>query len=159
MIIAIKQPRWGEGAMASEELLLKQWGQRIWTFPEVLLAPRGRPIKIYQEGKEDSPLSLSKNQFAARVWNDAPSSRQLIDHFEGSLILSRLELVQLGIQCIYSRDKGNYLPGDHSYALMGLLRLRPTVDRTDSSFQAFARCAIVLPSTTALPKTSNPQNH
>ena len=34
------------------------------------------------------------------------------------------------------------LKGDHSYALMGLLRLRPKIDRTDSPFQAFARLSL-----------------
>jgi hypothetical protein len=32
-----------------------------------------------------------------------------------------------------------HLPGDYSYALMGLLRVRPQIDPTDSAFQAFAR--------------------
>jgi hypothetical protein len=32
--------------------------------------------------------------------------------------------------------------GDHAYALMGLLLIRPTVDNTDSSFQAFARLSL-----------------
>lgn len=35
-----------------------------------------------------------------------------------------------------------YLPGDMSYALMGLLRRRPMVDRTDSEFQALARLSL-----------------
>jgi hypothetical protein len=32
--------------------------------------------------------------------------------------------------------------GDHSYALMGLLRSRPKIDSTDTSFQAFARLSL-----------------
>jgi hypothetical protein len=32
--------------------------------------------------------------------------------------------------------------GDHSYALMGLLRIRPKIDDTDTQFQAFARLSL-----------------
>jgi hypothetical protein len=34
------------------------------------------------------------------------------------------------------------LQGDHSYALMGLLRIRPKIDATDTQFQAFARLSL-----------------
>jgi hypothetical protein len=55
------------------------------------------------------------------------------------LILSQLELVTLALECLHRRSTTQYLPGDHSYALMGLLRVRPKIDPTDSAFQAFAR--------------------
>ena len=120
--------------------MIRQWGTRLWTFPEVLLSPKGLPIKVYTRGTDlREPLLLEKRQFAARVWEDADISRQLIDHYEGTLILSRLELVTLALKCLHKRQTTEYLPGDHSYALMGLLRLRPTVDASDSGFQAFAR--------------------
>jgi hypothetical protein len=113
---------------------------RLWTFPEVLLSAQGEPIKVYTRGTDlKSPLLLEKRQFAARVWQDSDISRQLIDHYEGTLLLSRLELVTLALKCLHQRQTTEYLSGDHSYALMGLLRLRPTVDATDSGFQAFAR--------------------
>lgn len=73
---------------------------------------------------------------------------QLVDHYEGSLILSQLELVTLALECLHNRDTEQYLPGDISYALMGLLRVRPQIDSTDSAFQAFARyvrcCSLVM---------------
>jgi len=73
-----------------------------------------------------SPLLLAKNQFAARVWrSDALIARQLIDHYEGNLILNRLELVTLALECLQKRETTQYFRGDHSYALMGLLRIRP----------------------------------
>jgi hypothetical protein len=123
--------------------MLRQFGTRLWTFPEVLLAPAHNPLMIYCRGNDIAPFPLDKNQFAAKVWSDAPRSRQLIDHYEGSLILSRLELVTLALKCLQSRDTWQYLPGDHAYALMGLLRIRPNVDSTDSGFQAFARLSLV----------------
>lgn len=136
--------------------MLQQWGNRIWTFPEVLLAPAGKDIQVFQRGSDlMKPLRISKNQFAARVWKEdahvarqvslsSPISRtqltcQLIDHYEGNLILSHLELMIVALECLHKRRTYQYLPGDHSYALMGLVRIRPRIDHTDTAFQAFAR--------------------
>jgi hypothetical protein len=141
MIIAVGRPSNGMGAITTTDEMLQQWGKRVWTFPEVLLSPAGKDIKVYTRGTDlMSPIPLAKNQFAARVWkNDALIARQLVDHYEGSLILNRLELVTLALECLQKRETTQYFPGDHSYALMGLLRIRPKVDGTDSAFQAFAR--------------------
>lgn len=116
----------------------------MWTFPEVLLSP-GHSIKVYTRGGNlQSPMVVPKNQFASRAWShtDADTSRHLIDHFLGSISLSRLELAILALKCLYSRHTTEYLPGDQAYALMGLLRLRPQIDRTDTAFQAFARLSL-----------------
>lgn len=69
---------------------------------------------------------------------------QLVDHYEGNMILSQLELVTLALECLHKRVTIQYLSGDHSYALMGLLRIRPKIDPTDSAFQAFARYFTIL---------------
>jgi len=121
--------------------MLQQFGRRVWTFPEVLLSPAGKDIKVYARGSDLlRPESIPKNQFAARVWKwDSLIARQLIDHYEGNLILNQLELVTIALECLRNRQTTEYLPGDHSYALMGLLRIRPKIDPTDSDFQAFAR--------------------
>ena len=120
--------------------MLRQWGTRMWTFPEVLLSREGQPIKVYIRNTDLSqPIVYHKNQFADEVWTDAPTSRQLIDHYEGNLILNRLELVTIALHCLYSRQTTEKFMGDHSYALMGLLRVRPTIDESDTAFQAFAR--------------------
>ena len=87
--------------------------------------------------------TLSKIQFAQEVWEDAPKSRNLIDSFEGTLTLSRLQFVQIALECLYSRETRQHFEGDHSYALQGLLKNRPEVDGTDSAFQAFARLSMV----------------
>lgn len=128
------------GTARSTEQMLQQWGSRMWTYPEVLLSPSS-DIKVYTRGGKNVK-TYAKRQFAATVWTDAVISRQLIDHYEGNLLLSRLELVTLALMCLHSRETSEYLPGDHSYALMGLLRLRPKVDSTDSAFQAFARLSL-----------------
>jgi hypothetical protein len=138
MAIAVGAPSKSSSGTTTTELL-KHWGRRMWTFPEVLLS-QNNEVRVYaRKGQLDAPLVIPKSQFAAQVWADATVSRQLVDHFEGSLGLSRLELVTLALQCLTSRQTVQYLPGDHSYALMGLMRLRPKVDRTDTAFQAFAR--------------------
>lgn len=124
---------------------LKIWGGRMWTWPEVLLAPPGSDILVYTRGLDlNKPLRIDKRNFAALAWDDAPVARQLIDHYEGTLGLSRLELVILGLQCLKNRSEGTkkYCDGDLSYALMGLLRQRPRVDKSDSAFQAFARLSL-----------------
>ncbi|KAF2028561.1 hypothetical protein EK21DRAFT_101734 [Setomelanomma holmii] len=144
LVIAVGQPSDDMNGITTTDIMLQQWGQRIWTFPEVLLAPSGRDIKVYTRGSDlMQPLLVPKNQFAAKVWKqDAHIARQLVDHYEGNLILSQLELVTLALECLHKRITYQYLPGDHSYALMGLLRVRPQIDPTDSAFQAFARLSL-----------------
>lgn len=144
MIIAVGQPKSSysssSGKMTTDSLLA-QWGSRMWTFPEVLLSP-GRDITVYTKGGNlRAPLRVSKNQFAGRVWGetDATESRQLVDHYLGNLGLSRLELAVTALKCLFNRYTTEHLPGDQAYALMGLLRMRPQVDQTDTPFQAFAR--------------------
>lgn len=144
MIIALGEPstprtRPGNAQTADVSRLLFQWGCRMWTFPEVLLSP-GSEITVYTRGNEGKkPHVISKSQFAAQVWGDATEARQLTDHYLGTQILSRIELAVLGLRCLYRRETTQYLAGDQAYALMGLLRLRPEVDKTDTPFQAFSR--------------------
>lgn len=121
---------------------LRQWGTRVWTLPEVLLIPINSDIQVYaRQANIDEPMTFHKRNFAT-LWEDSPISRELIDHFEGNLILSSLELVTIALSCLHNRQKGSYLRGDMAYALMGLLRRRPTVVKTDSAFQAFARLSL-----------------
>lgn len=126
------------------ESLLREWGSRMWTFPEVLLCP-GQNVQVYtRDGNLRAPMIISKNQFASQVWTymDPQVSRHLIDHYLGNINLSRLELAVLALKCLYSRHTTEYLAGDQAYALQGLLRLRPQIDRTDSAFQAFSRLSL-----------------
>jgi len=45
---------------------LRQWGRRVWTFPEVLLSPSNKAIRVYDSSSEGY-LELEKNQFAQMV--------------------------------------------------------------------------------------------
>ncbi|KAF2855235.1 hypothetical protein T440DRAFT_495809 [Plenodomus tracheiphilus IPT5] len=168
LAIAVGRPANDSKDISTADLMLQQWGQRIWTFPEILLAPAGKDVKVYMRGSDlMSPILVAKNQFAAKVWkDDAHVARQLIEHYEGNMILSQLELVTLALECLHKRETTQYLPGDHSYALMGLLRIRPKIDPTDSAFQAFARLSLANGSDQllerlicVLPKTPNQPWH
>lgn len=125
--------------------MLQHWGERMWTFPEVLLSPTDRPIAIYTRGGDIwNPHFLPKRNFPAEAWIDAPVSRQLVDHYEGSVVLSPLELVTLALQCLSTRANNTtaYLDGDLTYVLMGLLRRRPKVNSQHTAFQEFCRLSL-----------------
>ena len=141
LIIAVSNPDGTEDA-GVDKRALHQWGTRVWTLPEVLLIPSNSDILVYaRNANMDAPRTVHKRNFAT-LWEDAPISRELIDHYEGNLILSSLELVTIALRCLHNREKGSYLPGDIAYALMGLLRRRPTIVKTDTAFQAFARLSL-----------------
>jgi hypothetical protein len=148
LVVALCPPPAGKEAQLSTTTLLRQWGSQLWTLPELLLSPSEHKIAIYVQGKA-KPEELAKRNFAARAWKDAKAVRQLIDRYESSLVLTSLELVTIALQCLQGRltemlHTGyiQYSPGDMSYALMGLLRRRPKVNRTDTDFEAFARLSL-----------------
>jgi hypothetical protein len=148
LAVALCRPAGGKKANSSTTALLRQWGSQLWTLPEVLLSPPEHKIAIYIQG-EAEPEKLAKRNFAARAWEDGRAVRQLIDHYESSLILTPLELVTIALQCLQGRltemvrtGYKLYSPGDMSYALMGLLRRRPKANRTDTDFEAFARLSL-----------------
>ncbi len=120
---------------------LRDWGNRVWTLPELLLSPEHDDIQVYTNRRLDSCVQMNRRNFM-RFWDDYGLVGQLIDHYEGSLILSPLELMTIALRCLQNREATEYLPGDLSYALMGLLRQRPHARPTDSAFQAFARLSL-----------------
>ena len=142
LAIIVGHPIDGRDQEFTSYQLLEGLGQRMWTMPELLLGPRGRWIQVFTRGVSQ-PFTISKGNIAQLVWpHDAPISRQLIDHYEGTILLSSLELVVLALRCLKSRHTSTHLPGDLAYALMGLLRRRPRINRTDSAFQAFASLSL-----------------
>jgi hypothetical protein len=123
--------------------LLIEWGGRMWTFPEVLLAHPKKEILVYTRGQGNNPWRLTIMELAYQAWEvDRLRVRELINHYDNTLTLSRLELVIIALECLLSRKTKTYSERDLAYALMGLLRQRPTVDFTDSAFQAFARLSL-----------------
>ncbi|KAL1632650.1 hypothetical protein SLS58_011357 [Diplodia intermedia] len=125
--------------------MMKEWGSRIWTFPEVLLSRAHQPILEVRRGNldDDDIERLPLTQFPAKVWNDGGESRRLIDHFNGTLHMNNLELMTTALQCLHKRSTASqHFNGDHSYALMGLVNIRPRPIWADSAFQAFARLSL-----------------
>lgn len=125
--------------------LLRQWGNRVWTLPELLLSPEQDDIRVYTTDANlelhEPDLQINRRNFP-RFWDDHSLVGQLIDHYEGSVILSPLELMTTALLCLQNRQTTEYFRGDLSYALMGLLRQRPNVRPSDSAFQAFARLSL-----------------
>ncbi|KAJ5760680.1 hypothetical protein N7520_007836 [Penicillium odoratum] len=140
LVVIIGPP---QGSNPTVKEMLQQLGARLWTFPEVLLSPSNRVISVYtRDCDTDSFRTLSKRNFTVEAWDDALISRELIDHYEASILLSPLELVSLALKCFPNREKSIYADGDFSYALMGLLRRRPKVNKEDSAFEAFCRLSL-----------------
>ncbi|KAL9580279.1 MAG: hypothetical protein Q9212_004594 [Teloschistes hypoglaucus] len=136
--------------------LLHDWGNRVWTLPELLLSPEGDDIRIYTLNRSlnrrvqlvnclsTNPSRIHRRNFA-RFWDhrdDDTVVGQLLDHYEGSVVLSNLELMSTALKCLQRRHTIEHLPGDLSYSLMGLLRQRPDARKGDSGFQAFARLSL-----------------
>ena len=97
--------------------------------------------------EEPNGVTIPKTQFAEIVWDDAEYSGELVNHFEGSLSLSRIQLAAVGFQCLRSKSlqRGNdphMHQGDRVYALAGLMKERPSADTSDSELQAFARLSL-----------------
>jgi hypothetical protein len=142
LVLVVWTHKPGRRAMTMEQRL-KDWGHRTWSMQPLLLAPRGQPIDIYDlsdSAAAGPTLSLPRRSFIDATPSDCfPFVRRLIDHFEGTLTLGPLDLVRYLIQLLFSTTTIEYLPGDHSYVLMGFLPFRPKPDKTDTAFQALAR--------------------
>lgn len=120
---------------------LHEWGKRLWTVPEALLCSAEHRITVYSVGS-DEPDMIARRNLASLVWDDAGALRQLVDHYESSIHLTQLELISIALECLQRRQTEKRMSGDVAYALMGLLRQRPKVNRQDSGFQAFARLSL-----------------
>lgn len=125
---------------------LREWGERAWTMPELLLYEGKEDILIYEKSKESNRKNYTRRprrEMWHKAWEDHRFSGQLIDHFEGSLHLTPLELQTMALHCLEERCVSEeYLPGDLAYILMGFLRQRPNVVRDDSKFAACARLSM-----------------
>lgn len=117
--------------------------------PELLLYTGSHPVFIYDETRSLNKSHLiPRRELWDKVWKDTTYSGQLIDHHESSLTLSPLELVTVPLQFFHKRKTTEYLEGDMPYILMGLLRQRPHIVRSESTFQALARLSLAKDSRT-----------
>lgn len=123
---------------------LRQWGSRLWTLPELLLCPGEYRIRLYVVGDPSEPKAMAKRNFAERAWDDAEAVKELVNHFEGSAILTSQHLIEAALNCFSKRQTDQFSQGDIAYATMGLFpnRHRPRVNKSDTGFQAFAKLSL-----------------
>lgn len=131
LVIAIGPGVRDSMGQASTQSMLQQWGERLWTLPEALLITPYRPISVYRRDYE--PLVVPKKQFAALAWTDSATTRQLIDHYEGNLTLSRLELVIIAMQGLFARKTAEYF----QVSVSSFLKRGPESD--DNTGRSFVR--------------------
>lgn len=156
LVIALAGYVGAEDNGTTPDRLLHDWGNRVWTLPELLLSPEGDDIRIYTLNRSldrrvqlvnclsTKPRRIHRRNFA-RFWDhrdDDTVVGQLLDHYERSVVLSPLELMATALKCLRRRHTTEHLPGDLSYSLIGLLRQRPDARKGDSGFQAFARLSL-----------------
>ncbi|KAK6067561.1 hypothetical protein SCUP234_11559 [Seiridium cupressi] len=130
----------------------KNWGARMWTLPEALLAPGNRCYFCHPDGEGQATESMTLIEMTAEVWDDPIDSeedggptRLLAEHYANLLTLSRLELFSTALEALWRRGAVNYnffTPNDVTYALMGLLHYRIKRDDTDTEFQSLAQLSL-----------------
>lgn len=126
--------------------LLKSWSSRLWTLPEMLLAPTRHDLKIYLAGDGGRVCdTIPKRSMAARAYRDRDATlvRQLVDHFEASQQLTLTELLTIGLECLVNRETNPFMPADQVYALMTMVRRRPIPNKDDTLFEAFAKLSLL----------------
>lgn len=82
-------------------------------------------IKLYSIGNPQNPKLIARRNFAERAWTDAEDVAKLVDHYEGSVHLSQLDLLTTALECFSRRRTNQWAQGDIAYSIMGLLRNRP----------------------------------
>ncbi|KAL5114122.1 hypothetical protein ACEQ8H_008006 [Pleosporales sp. CAS-2024a] len=152
MVIALKDDYQGryDGAYPKPiDALLQSWASRLWTVPELLLAPTRHDFAIYHiragdvSSKTMPAEVIPKRNMAERAYHNGALVRQLVDHFESNLVLTQTELLTIGLQCLLSRQFRAFFPADVMYALMTLARRRPVPSREQTMFEAFAYMSLL----------------
>ncbi|KAH8880111.1 hypothetical protein GQ53DRAFT_670571 [Thozetella sp. PMI_491] len=125
--------------------LLQEWAARLWTLPEMLLAPAHHGFEIYAFVDTARLLThIPKRNMAERAYGvDGRMVRELVDHMEGNLHLTQIELLTRGLDVVMKRPKSQYMNADAIYALMTLSRRRPKPDTNTSEFKAFSRLSLL----------------
>ncbi|KAF9876695.1 hypothetical protein CkaCkLH20_05541 [Colletotrichum karsti] len=150
----------GSTALPDSVTFKKEWGKRMWTFLEGLLAPDKSVLFCpwdYGNGlsvSDSSIESLNKIEMTAQCWDidrgrtqeeGGTSTRLLAEYFSGLVFMSTLELLPVVFHALSSRNRGNQNTfSDLAYAAMGLLRFR--VDKRDHEnptlFQTLAHLSV-----------------
>ncbi|MCJ1399664.1 hypothetical protein MMC11_002866 [Xylographa trunciseda] len=127
----------------------RDWGRRMWTLPEGLLAPQKLKVCTWLRVNEYSVKLMGKVELTSQFWEEAYEGsaeipgRILAEHYEGVITLSRLELFSTAIAALKAKVTSHDFTGaDLAYALMGLLHYRIDPDPTDDLFQVIARLSL-----------------
>lgn len=159
VVIAVKEP-WNErisvhstaaatATATTEQQLLQQWATRVWTLPEMLLAPTAYDLEVYYAGNGVDRRIRSWDKFPKRNMaeiaypKDGDKVRELVDHFESTVHLTQIELLTLGLECLRGRERNPYSPADMVYALMTMARRRPVQRKGQTLFEAFAQLSLL----------------
>jgi hypothetical protein len=138
------------------------FGRRLWCLPEILLARNHQVMLCTQDPMNrhvdapDSTVVVDIMEMAHRAWAVKETENQgivrdivneetfrlLAEHYTGTITLSRLELIQVALNALRSRDWKEFQKGDIAYALMTLLTKRPRMDPTDTEEVALARLSL-----------------
>ena len=105
--------------------LLQNWAGRLWTLPEMLLAPSAPGFDVYRATTSAVRYmeTIAKRNMVERAYiKDGLLVRQLVDHFESNLHLNHIELLTIGLECLMNRGTKTYREADPIYALMTLAR-------------------------------------
>ncbi|KAJ5360921.1 hypothetical protein N7517_010112 [Penicillium concentricum] len=139
------------------------WGERMWTFPEVLLASdKLRYCFTHSTSMAPfTPHEVTLTDMYNSFWpGPTPSSPRLngetkhedaighlIKHYTNSVQLSELQLFTFAVQAMATQATGinikGYTTKDMAYAAMGLFSYRLTPNDSDTAFQAIARLSLV----------------
>ncbi|KAI3394460.1 hypothetical protein diail_2652 [Diaporthe ilicicola] len=129
------------------------WGSRLWTLPEGMLAPGDSVVWCY----ESAPGTLHhdevhKIEMTSTFWGEPDEHlyeggapiRNLAEHYSGLLTLSRLELLPSIINALAAKGWTNKSEGhsDLAYAVMGFLHYRLERNPEDTLFQNLARLSL-----------------
>lgn len=85
LVIAVGR-RPGDPGSRDAAALLREWGSRMWTFPEALLSPNDKKIEIFIRDTDlNHPWVIAKKDLASCAWADANEARDLLDHYHGTI--------------------------------------------------------------------------
>lgn len=125
---------------------MEEWGQRMWTLPEGLLAPGDICVSIWHGKDTYEVRTMGKVEMTSEYWKDESAetpARILAEHYAGTITLSRLELLSTAITALsYRTTSRDFTGADMAYAFMGLLHYRIDPDPTDDIFQVVARLSL-----------------
>lgn len=136
-------------APETELRLLQRWATRLWTLPEMLLAPTAHSLEVYYAdpgangGIRSWDIIPKRNMAELAYPDDGQRVRELVDHYESTVQLTQIELLTLGLECLRGREMNKYSQADMVYALMTLARRRPVPYKGQSIFEAFAQLSLL----------------